>query len=143
LRGFTVPAAATVCCALFVPKGIPMAGIEAYIPLLIYVGLVISVVSILLWLSSQFGPRRRTLVKDSPYESGTATPGSAHRRFSVHFYLIAMLFILFEVEAVVLCPWAINAANLGMFGFVEVFIFAAVLGLGLAYAWRKGALSWD
>jgi NADH-quinone oxidoreductase subunit A len=117
--------------------------IQEFYGLFALVALIVVVVGALLSLSALMGPRRRTKVKELVYESGTATRGSAHQRFSVHFYLIAMLFILFDVEAVFLFPWAINAAELGIAGFVEVVLFAAVLGLGLAYAWRKGALSWD
>lgn len=117
--------------------------IQNYSALLVYVSLVTVVVAGMLTLSAVLGPRRRTRVKEDPYESGTSTPGSAHQRFSVHFYLVAMLFILFDVEAVFLFPWAINAASLGMTGFVEILLFTAVLGVGLAYAWRKGALSWN
>ena len=116
---------------------------QDYTPLLIHGGVVASVMILLLVLSMLLGLRRRTRVKDLAYESGTETPGTAHRRFSVHFYLVAMLFILFDVEAVFLFPWAVNAAQLGMAGFLEVVVFVAVLGLGLGYAWRKGALSWD
>ena len=75
--------------------------------------------------------------------SGTQTPGTTRQRFSVHFYLVAMLFILFDVEAVFLFSWAVTAPALGSVAFVAVLMFVVVLGLGLGYAWRKGALSWD
>ncbi len=118
------------------------ASIETYAPLIVHVAIVLVIVIALLCVSLLLGPRRRTVPKDLPYESGTSTPGTARQRFSVHFYLIAMLFILFDVEAVFLFSWAISAKSLGLLGFVEVSAFVAVLGLGLGYAWRKGALSW-
>ena len=116
---------------------------EAYSAVFVYVALVALVVSALTATSLLLGPRRRTVPKIAPYESGTSTPGSARQRFSVQFYLIAMLFILFDVEAVFLFGYAVSARSLGVLGFVEVSLFVGILGLGLAYAWRKGALSWD
>lgn len=117
--------------------------IASYVPLFVHVGVVVAVVSALIGLSLVLGPRRRTLPKGLPYESGTTTPGSAHQRFSVHFYLVAMLFILFDVEAVFLFAWAVKAKSLGLAGLATAGLFVAVLGLGLAYAWRKGVLAWE
>ena len=93
--------------------------------------------------SPLLGPKRPTRPKSLPYESGTETPGGARQRFTVRFYLVAMLFILFDVETVFLFAWAVSARALGMAGFATVALFVGVLGLGLAYAWRKGALAWD
>ena len=118
-------------------------GIEDYTALIVHVGLVTVVITALVGASILLGPRRRTRAKDLPYESGTSTPGSARQRFSVHFYLVAMLFILFDVEAVLLLPWAVTARSLGAAGVVEVIVFVLILALGLGYAWRKGALSLD
>jgi NADH-quinone oxidoreductase subunit A len=115
----------------------------SYLPLFVHLVVVIGGVAALVAISLLFGPRRPTRPKSLPYESGTETPGTAHRRFSVHFYLVAMLFILFDVEAVFLFAWAVSARRLGAAGFAAVALFVAVLGLGLAYAWRKGALSWE
>jgi NADH-quinone oxidoreductase subunit A len=117
--------------------------IDSYVPLLTHLVVVTAAVLVLLGLSSLLGPRRPTRPKALPYESGTQTPGGAHQRFSVRFYLVAMLFILFDVETVFLFAWAMTARALGMAGFAAVALFVGVLGLGLAYAWRKGALSWD
>jgi NADH-quinone oxidoreductase subunit A len=117
--------------------------IESYLPLLIHLLVVTAAVSALLVLSMLLGPRRRTKPKSLPYESGTQTPGGAHQRFSVHFYLVAMLFILFDVESVFLFAWAVSVRRLGTAGFAAVALFVGVLGLGLAYAWRKGALAWE
>jgi NADH-quinone oxidoreductase subunit A len=117
--------------------------IDSYVPLLVYLVVVTGVVLLLVTLSNLLGPRRPTHAKSLPYESGTSTPGGAHQRFSVHFYLVAMLFILFDVEAVFLFAWAVTARALGLAGFATIALFVGVLGLGLAYAWRKGALAWN
>ena len=99
--------------------------------------------AVILIVSAVFGPRRHTRVKSDPYECGVDPIGSARERFSVHFYLVAILFILFDIEMVFLIPWAVLHRKLGMFGLVEAGIFLAVLGFGLAYVWRKKALKWD
>lgn len=114
-----------------------------------YLGIVIlSVVGILnagvlLFMSHALGARRATAVKDAPYESGIAPLGDARRRFSVKFYLVAILFIVFDVEMVFLIPWAVIFRELGLLGLVEMVIFLGVLCVGLMYAWHKGALDWD
>lgn len=117
--------------------------LDSYVPLLVHLTLVTAAVLGLIGLSCVLGPRRRTKAKSLPYESGTSTPGGAHQRFSVHFYLVAMLFILFDVEAVFLFAWSVTARSLGVTGFATVALFVGVLGLGLLYAWRKGALAWE
>lgn len=117
-------------------------GPQSYTSLLVHLLVVSLGVGGLLTAATFLGPRRPTRPKDLPYESGTQTPGSARQRFSVHFYLIAMLFILFDVEAVFLFSWAVTAPALGITGFWVVLVFVTVLGVGLGYAWRKGALSW-
>ncbi len=93
-------------------------------------------------LSSLLGRRRRGTVKDSPYECGVESIGNARIRFSVKFYVIAMLFILFDIEAVFLFPWAVVFRDLKMFGFVEMAVFIGILALSLVYVWRRGALDW-
>jgi NADH-quinone oxidoreductase subunit A len=82
-------------------------------------------------------------VKQEPFECGNVSSGPAWGRFSVKFYLAAILFIIFDVEVVFLYPWARLFRRLGMFGFVEMMIFISVLAFGLVYVWRKGALEWD
>jgi NADH-quinone oxidoreductase subunit A len=94
-------------------------------------------------VSRALGPRRPSHVKAEPFECGNPASGPAWGRFSVKFYLTAILFIVFDVEVVFLYPWAIRFRELGTFGFVEMSIFVAILTLGLAYVWRKGALEWD
>jgi NADH-quinone oxidoreductase subunit A len=89
------------------------------------------------------GPRRPSRVKSEPFECGNPSSGSAWGRFSVKFYLTAILFIVFDVEVVFLYPWAIQFRSLGMLGFVEMAVFVSILALGLGYVWRKGALEWE
>ena len=78
-----------------------------------------------------------------PYECGMPMDGSARQRFSVRFYVVAMLFILFDLEAAFLYPWAVVYRRLGMFALVEMFVFIAILMVGYAYAWRKGGFNWS
>lgn len=88
-------------------------------------------------------PRRPYAEKLTPYESGNIPIGETRHRFSVSFYLIAMLFVVFDVEAVFLYPWAVVFDQIGMYAFVEMVLFITVLVVGYVYAWRKGALDWD
>ncbi|OQY69274.1 MAG: NADH-quinone oxidoreductase subunit A [Polyangiaceae bacterium UTPRO1] len=92
-----------------------------------------------------FGARSkgRRAVKDEVFECGNPSSGPARGRFSVHFYLVAILFIVFDVEVVFMYPWAIVFRQLGVPGFIEMLTFVAVLGFGLVYVWRRGALAWD
>jgi NADH-quinone oxidoreductase subunit A len=94
-------------------------------------------------VSMLLGPRKPSVVKSEPFECGNPATGPAWGRFSVKFYLTAILFIVFDIEVVFLYPWAILFRDLGLFGFVEMLVFMAILTLGLAYVWRKGALEWD
>jgi NADH-quinone oxidoreductase subunit A len=89
------------------------------------------------------GPRRPSPIKSEPFECGSVSTGSAHERFAVKFYVVALLFIVFDVEAVFLYPWAVNFKALGWFGYAEVMVFAATLVAGLIYIWKKGALNWE
>lgn len=114
-----------------------------YAPLLLF--FVISVVAGagVPLLSSVLGPRRPTAQKELPYECGIVPVGSAHRRFSVSFYVTAMLFIIFDVESIFLFPWATIVRTLHVFGAVEMGVFIATLFVALLYVWRKGALTWS
>jgi NADH-quinone oxidoreductase subunit A len=90
------------------------------------------------------GPRPpQGAVKGEAFECGNPPSGSAWNRFSVRFYLTALLFLVFDVEIIFLYPWAVELRKLGMFGFVEALIFVAVLFVALIYAWQRGALDWD
>jgi NADH-quinone oxidoreductase subunit A len=94
-------------------------------------------------LSTLMGPSRPTHRKLEPYESGMVPLGPAVRRLPIKFYLVAVLFILFDIEVVFFLPWAVVARQLGLFALVEMGIFIGILLLGFAYAWRKGALEWE
>jgi NADH-quinone oxidoreductase subunit A len=93
-------------------------------------------------LSWLLGKRKPTRAKMSPYECGMTPVGDARARFSVKFYLVAMLFILFDVEAVFLYPWAVILRDLKMFGFWEMLVYIAVVLVGFFYVWKKGVLDW-
>ena len=94
-------------------------------------------------LSQLVGQRKSTRTKLMPYECGKDPVGSARERFSVKFYLIAMIFILFDIEVIFLIPWAVVFKGLGPVAFWEMMLFLAMLLFGLAYAWRKGVLRWE
>ena len=95
------------------------------------------------FLSSVLGPKRPSKVKNMPYECGIDPVGDARLRFSVKFYVIAMLFILFDIEAIFLFPWAVMFQQLKLFGLIEMFAFLGFLLIGYVYLWRRGALEWD
>ena len=117
--------------------------LQPYLPLLIL--LAISVVNALFMvgLSTFLSPGKQTAVKASPYESGMDPLGATRERFSVKFYVVAILFIVFDVETVFLLPWAVGMRELGWEGFVTAMIFIVILTVGLIYEWKKGALEWD
>jgi len=97
----------------------------------------------LIFASNVLGPRRPSLVKAAPFECGSEPIGSARDRFGVKFYVVALLFIVFDVEAVFLYPWAVNFKALGWFGYFTMAAFASTLVAALAYVWKKGALDWE
>lgn len=88
------------------------------------------------------GPRNPEAAKDAPYECGVPPIGNAHEKQMVRFYIVAMLFVLFDVEAAFLFPWAVAYDSLGLFGLVEMFLFILILVFGFVYAWKKEALDW-
>jgi NADH-quinone oxidoreductase subunit A len=121
---------------------------QTYVPFLMLFGLAVVAGATMLVASHFLGPRRPTDVKDRPYESGMPPLGSAHERFSVKFYLVAMLFIVFDIETVFLIPWATiyfnGSAGVPMgFLLVEMLVFLAILLVGYVYAWKRGAFQWD
>jgi NADH-quinone oxidoreductase subunit A len=116
---------------------------EIYFPVLVQVLVAAGVAAALVTISMLLGKRARSPLKDTPYESGMAPVGSARERFSVKFYLVGMIFILFDIEAVFLYPWAVVYRQLKLFGFFEMAIFIALILGGFFYVWRKGALDWS
>jgi NADH-quinone oxidoreductase subunit A len=117
--------------------------IQQYFPLLIVVAIAVILGFLVVGLGHLFGPRRSTPRKSAPYESGMKPYGSATRRISVRYYLIAVLFILFDVETVFLISWAVVFRDLGVAGLVSMFVFIGILVVGFVYAWKKGALEWE
>ena len=114
-----------------------------YVPVLITFVLGIVVVTVMVNAGRILGPRNRTQVKLDAFECGNEPSGPAWGRFSVKFYLTAILFIVFDVEVVFLYPWAVLFRDLGWFGFNAMALFLGVLAFGLLYEWRKGALEWE
>lgn len=117
--------------------------LSAYFPVLVLIILATGFAVGALTLSHFVGSKHPNPKKLRPYECGMTPIGSARQRVPVRFYLIAMLFILFDIEVVFLYPWAVVFNALGIFGFVEMMIFIAILAIGYAYIWRKGALDWE
>lgn len=122
--------------------------LQDYAPILILLGLVAAFAVGNIVISELLGAKRRAIGKGSAYECGLGSVGNARLRISIHFYLVAVLFILFDVESLLLIPWAVSAREFAAQGvggvvLVEVLGFVAVLGVGLAYVWRKGGLSWE
>jgi NADH-quinone oxidoreductase subunit A len=113
-----------------------------YLPLLIQICVAFGLAGAMLLLSTLVGRRRYSSVKFQPYECGMTPVGDARERFSVKFYLVAMLFILFDVEAVFLFPWAILLRELKMFGFWEMLVYIGIVLVGFFYIWKKGVLEW-
>lgn len=116
---------------------------EAYVPILIILGISLANAAVLVGLSHIVSPFRPTATKSAAYESGMVPLSDARERFSVKFYLVAILFIIFDIETVFLIPWGVQFRELGVFGFVEMIVFMAVLLVGFIYIWKKGALQWD
>jgi NADH-quinone oxidoreductase subunit A len=115
---------------------------EVYFPVLVQVVIAMAVAAGIIGLSALLGKRIRNRVKDQPYECGVPPVGNARERFSVKFYLVAMLFILFDIEAIFLYPWAVVFRELKMFAFVEMLLFIVLILAGFFYIWKKGALEW-
>ena len=111
-------------------------------PLGVYTALVLGLVTAMLGLSYVLGQRHHDRSTDSPYESGILSEGSARVRLSAKFYLVAMFFVIFDLEAIFIFAWAVAVRETGWTGYVEVFIFITVLLVALGYLWRVGALEW-
>ena len=114
-----------------------------YLPLVILFILAVLLAGFVVLLGHAFGPRKPTKRKSQPYESGMTPIGPGTRRLPVRFYLVAVLFILFDIEVVFFYPWAVAFRQLGLFGLIEMLIFILILLVGYVYAWKKGALEWE
>ena len=116
---------------------------QQYVPIAILVAVSIFMALIVISISRIFGPSRPTAKKMAPYESGMTPIGPGARRLPIKFYLVAVLFILFDIEVVFFLPWAIVFRKLGLFGLIEMIVFVFILVVGYIYAWKKGALEWE
>ena len=117
--------------------------INLYIPIFVLFGIALFFAILLPVLSVSLGPKRPNTRKLTPYESGITPIGQAQRRLPVKFYLIAVLFILFDIEIIFLLPWAVTLRELGFFGLIEVLVFIVILLVGYIWIWKKGAFEWE
>ncbi len=114
-----------------------------YAPIAVLLAVSTLIAVLVVVIGHLFGPHRPTPRKLSPYESGMLPIGPGTRRLPVKFYLVAVLFILFDIEVIFFLPWAVVFRQLGVFGFIEMLVFVGILLVGYAYAWKKGALEWE
>jgi len=124
--------------------------LASYLPLLLTLVIAVALGAVILWLAVFLGPRRPSVIKSQVFETGNPPSGDARQRFNVKFYLVAILFLVFDIEAVFIYPWAVlfsdaargkSALSPVVLG-VDMLIFVGIIVVGLAYAWRKGALEW-
>jgi NADH-quinone oxidoreductase subunit A len=120
--------------------------LQPYVPILVLIAFVVANAILMLGVSHVFSTYRRTPTKIAPYESGIPVLGNARERFSIKWYMVAMLFIVFDIETVFMLPWAVAFHQLRELSGVlvlEMFVFIAILGVGYLYVWKRGALQWD
>ena len=117
--------------------------LQTYFPIGVVLLVAVGQAFLLLGLANTLGPRRPSLVKSAPFECGSEPVGSARDRFGVKFYVVALLFIVFDIEAIFLYPWAVLFTELGWAGYVEMAIFIFTVVVGLVYVWKKGVLDWN
>lgn len=117
--------------------------LSTYLPIVILITISIGVAASMLLLSTIFGPRRPNPEKMSTYECGIDPSRDARARVSIKFFMIAILFILFDIEVIFLYPWAVNFVGLGWFGFIEMMVFLTILFFGYVYLYKKGAFEWE
>ncbi len=114
-----------------------------YIPVLLFLIVVAGLAAVMLIMTTLIGPKRTNPDKELPFETGNRpTPGDARERFPVHFFLVAILFVVFDVEIAFLYPWAVKFRELGMFGLIEMLVFLAILTFGWYFVIRRGILGW-
>lgn len=116
---------------------------EQYIPVLFVIVVALAIPTMFTLMGILLGPKRDSDIKSMPFESGHPSRGTEFRRYSVRFYMVALAFLIFDVEIVFFYPWAVNFREFGIYGFWVMAIFFSVLVLGLVYDWRKGALEWE
>ncbi len=114
-----------------------------YVPILIFIVIATGVGGLILFLGRVLGPHRPDSEKNSPYECGFEPFEDARMKFDVRYYLVAILFIIFDLEIAFLFPWAVALDEIGMFGFLAMMLFLGILVVGFIYEWKKGALEWE
>jgi NADH-quinone oxidoreductase subunit A len=114
-----------------------------YLPVLIFIGVAIAFFTVVMFLGKMVRPNRPYRAKMAPYESGSPLFQDARVQFPMRYYIVAMLFVIFDIEIVFMFPWAVAFSKLGLLGLVEMVVFIAILVVGFWYAWMKGALEWD
>ncbi len=123
--------------------------LQPYVPLILLIGVVAFSAVMMVAMSHMFSSSRPTAIKSTPYESGMTPLGSARERYDVKFYLVAVLFIVFDIEVVFMMPWAVAFRQLDLFGLgilgglIEMGIFVVILAVGYVYIWKRGALEWN
>jgi len=117
--------------------------LSEYLPIVIFLGLGAGLAIVMAVASFLVAPQRPDAEKNSPYECGFEPFGDARSKFDVRFYLVSILFIIFDLEIAFLFPWAITLGKIGLFGFWSMMVFLGVLTVGFIYEWRKGALDWE
>jgi len=116
---------------------------ENYIPILLYIGIAFVFTAGSLLVGSLIRPSRPYRAKLAPYESGSPLFSDARIQFPMRYYIIAMLFVIFDIEIIFMMPWAVRFQSLGLLGLIEMLVFLGILLVGFWYAWKKGALEWD
>jgi NADH-quinone oxidoreductase subunit A len=117
--------------------------LTTYLPILMMMGAALGFVVVSMIASHWMGPHKKSAVKSETFESGIPTDGNARVPFSIKYFLVAILFVLFDVEVIFMYPWAVNFKTLGVQGLIEMFIFIGVFLIGFFYIIKKGALTWD
>ena len=117
--------------------------LENYLPILVFIVVGLGLGAVMILVGAVMGPRRPDTQKLSPYECGFEAFEDSRMKFDVRYYLVAILFIIFDLEIAFLFPWAVVLDQIGMFGFLAMMLFLAVLVVGFIYEWKKGALEWE
>lgn len=118
-------------------------GLATYLPILIMMTISIGFIVVTMVATHLLGPHKKSKVKSDAFECGIESQGNARTPFSIKYFLVAVLFVLFDVEVIFMYPWAVNFKKLGLFGLMEMFTFIAIFLVGFFYIVKKGALDWD
>ncbi|MCC6818810.1 MAG: NADH-quinone oxidoreductase subunit A [Bacteroidia bacterium] len=118
-------------------------GVQTYLPILFMFIAAMGFIVTSMLATHYLGPKRKSKIKDEAFECGIESQGNARTPFSIKYFLVAILFVLFDVEVIFMYPWAVNFKNLGVLGLIEMFMFMGFLVLGLLYIIKKGALKWE